>query len=467
MSMRMKKILSAVSVFALVFLLSGCAFKKDAPEPYSVKLEVWGVFDDSDALSEILHTYRSINPYVQDIVYRKMPIETYKEDLLDALAAGKGPDIFMIRNSWRGSFQDKIATAPEYMVGFSENQYRQAFADVVIDDFLVEGKAYGAPLSADSLALYYNKDIFNAAGIANPPATWESLLDVSQRLTSVDGFGNVNQSGIALGTAYNINRSTDVLNAIMLQMGLTPKVNQYRYTFSGDAGAKALDFYTQFSRIGSSYYAWNPRLHYSLDAFYEGRLGMMINYSWHAATIKQKNAKLNFGVAPMPQFVGTTQPTNFANYWGYVVAKNKMTEASGTATAPQPQRDSETLNNLRVHEAWQFLDFLTLPHDGKITLRNRLSGTSKDFALTIDPAAKYLEQTVKPAARRDIIEKQRNDPTLSAFAYGNLIAKNWYQGNPEAVEAILAEMIESVYRGEKTPYEALSSAENRINLISR
>lgn len=456
-----KKLFLFTFVFLAALSLSGCVFKSKTPVTYKVDLEVWGVFDDSDAYTELFNEYKKINPYVRSITYRKLPVETYKEDLLDALASGKGPDIFMIRNSWAPSFQDKIVAAPEEMIG--EKKFRDSFVDVAADDFIGEDKkVYGVPLSVDSLALYYNKDLFNAAGIAKPPATWEEVASASSQLSQIDSFGNLNQSGIALGTGKNINRSTDVLSALFFQKesGISSDRSQFRIT---DAGSiEAFNFYTQFSRIDSGVYSWNPRLHYSVDAFYEGTLGMMINYSWQYPALKQKNAKLNIGVAPMPQFSGT-QPENYANYWGFAVAKNKTIEDQGTAKSTLTPDQKKALH---THESWQLLRFLAFPHPEKMmTLVNGLSGNSKDFPIAFDPTEKYLEKTKKPAARRDLIEVQKNDPILAPFASGNLIAKNWKQKDPEAVETILAEMIESVNTGQQGNIDALRTAENRLKLL--
>ena len=454
-----------IVLIVTVIWTTGWGLKKKSPEAYAVDLEIWGVFDDTDAYTDVFNEYRKINPYVRSIEYRKMSPETYREDLLNALAAGKGPDLFMIRNAWRPSFEDKIAPAPDILL--NEQQYREKLVDVAANDFLSQDKKiYGLPLSVDSLALYYNKDLFNAAGIATPPSTWEEVLEDAKRLSRVDQFGNVTQSGIAMGTAYNINRSTDVLTALMFQLGAnlggTPDAPA---VLSDEKGRQALEFYTQFANGSSSFYSWNPRLHYSIDAFYEGTLGMMVNYSWHYQTIKQKNAKLNFGTAPLPQFAGTASQ-NFANYWGYAVSKNKV------AVAPVGQEnvkiDQEKQNYLRVHEAWQLLKFMGMPHpDKKVTLMNGITGNTKDFPIAIDPTQKYLERTMKPAARRDLIEAQKTDVVLSPFAFGNLIAKDWYQGSPEAVETILAELIDTVNKGEKSIYDALNAANNRINLERR
>lgn len=461
-----KKILSLMAAVCATVLLSGCGFKAQAPEKYQVQLEVWGVFDDSDAFSQAFAEYQKLNPYVKQINYRKLSIETYKEDLIDALAAGKGPDIFMIRNAWRSSFEDKVVPAPENIL--TEKQYQEAFVEVASADFVKQGKIYAVPLSVDSLGLYYNKDLFNAAGISRPPVTWEELLEDVQKLSQIDHLGNINQSAIALGTAYNINRSTDVLTVLMLQMAqASGAAGSENFDIASQNGQKALEFYTQFSSISSNYYSWNPRQHYSIDAFYEGTLGMMVNYSWQIAALKQKNAKLNFGVAPLPKFENQT-PVNFANYWGFAVAKNKPIDES-LAQIPvegAPPVDPAKQNALRIHESWQLLNYLALPHaENKIALQNGVTGTVAEFVLTSDPTKQYLQRTGKPAARRDLIEEQKGDIWMAPFAVGNLVAKNPYPRNPEGIEAILAEMLNVVNTGEKSLSEALNTAAQRISVL--
>jgi ABC-type glycerol-3-phosphate transport system substrate-binding protein len=456
---RFTRILSLVVVASLgMTLFSGCGFKEDV-QTYRVNLEVWGIFDDSDAYTQAFSDYRKINPYVGDIVYRKLSVDTYKQDLLDALAAGKGPDVFMIRNVWLPDFQDKVVAAPDYIV--DERTFRNQFVDVVADDFIgSDGKMYGFPLSVDSLALYYNKDLLNAAGIGAPPATWEEFATDAQFLSKVDAFGNITQSGAAMGTSYNINRSTDILTALLLQRGV-PLWSKERkeVDLGGRTGEEVLDFYTRFASVSSPLYSWNPRMHYSIDAFYEGQVGMMVNYSWHYATLKRKNAKLNFGVAPLPRF-SDSLPRNYANYWGFVVAKNKYYDPSVANAAQQ--------NQLRVHESWQLMKFLALAGaEKKMVLRNGITGNTKEFPLASDPTQMYLEKTQKPAARRDLVEAQKNDPFLGPFAEGNLNAKGWYQFDAEAVEGVLADMINSVNLGQNTIHNALELAQTRISRLMR
>lgn len=463
--MKFSRIAVFFAVLPLALSLSGCGKEKAAP--YKVDLEVWGVFDTSDMYGNAFREYKALNEgHIGNISYRKMSEDTYRDDLIRAFAEGKNPDIFMIRNSWLPLFENLIAPASDYQM--SEKEFREAFVDVVADDSVIDGKIYAIPLSVDSLGLYYNKDIFNAAGITSPPSTWGELMLDAKLLSVVDPYGNITQSGVALGTAKNINRSTDILLALAFQLGLESEQSGFGRSLkiANEKMINALDHYSRFSAVGSEQYSWNPRQHYSLDAFYEGTLGMMINYSWHTDTIRKKNAKLNFGVAPLPQ-ISLEKPVNYANYWTFVVAKNRQPPVFRENQKPEFPVDKYNL--LRTHESWQFLHYFAFPHPSKnITIRNPLSPNfSAAVAVENDPVVEYLEKTKKPAARRDLIEKQKNDQWLSPFAYGNLLSKSWRPGDIEAAEGILAEAMEAVNRGENTPQGALQTAEKQIDLLKR
>jgi hypothetical protein len=232
------------------------------------------------------------------------------------------------------------------------------------------------------------------------------------------------------------------------------------------SGENALEYYTQFAKRDSSLYSWNPRMHYSIDSFYEGTTAMMINYSWHYNTIKNKNSKINFAVAPIPQLY-PNNPLNYSNYWGFTVSKSKIMSPNLKKDFEEKGISESVYGKLRTHESWEFLRYLTMKNDGSITLYNGINGNNVAFPLKTDPAEVYIQETQKPAARRDLVEKQKNDPILSPFAYGNIIARSWYQKDPESIEKILAETIDSVNLGKLTVYDALKLGANRVGQLMR
>ncbi|MEI8344260.1 MAG: extracellular solute-binding protein [Candidatus Moraniibacteriota bacterium] len=456
----------------VVPLFSGCGTQSAG---YHVSLEIWGTLDDSTIYNEAVSKYKDLNPYIVDIKYRKFSQDTYKQDLLDALASGQGPDIFLMNNSWLPSFENKLEPAPIKLV--SEQDVNTNFPDVVATDFVDGEKVYGVPLSVDSMQLYYNKDTFNLAGITAPPKTWQEFSSDVQMLTRVDAVGNISRSGTAMGTSQNVSRSMDILSLLMIQngaqlptsRGMVTNIDQGVISQDGSivqAGEQALGFYTQFSKVSllanipNPVYCWNSRQINSMDAFASGNVAMFLGYSWQGSNIKNKNPKLNFAVAPVPQ-LNANKPASFANYWGYAVAKNRP-----SATTPQKGATVAPVTDaIRTHEAWQFLRFLTLKNSGKVTLYNAITKNSKDFAVTFDPAIDYLKKTNQPAARRDIINLQRQDTFLGSFATGNLIAKSWYQVDPETNEKIFAEGIDSINRGDTSLHQALVLMKNRLDSL--
>jgi multiple sugar transport system substrate-binding protein len=457
--MKKTKIVTIALLMLLLVTLSGCGCKQTTAPQYKVSLEIWGFMDDSYTFSKAIENYKKINPNIDRIEYKKVAIDTYKKELIDALAAGKGPDVFLIHNDWLPNFSDKILPAPTEVL--NEQKIKKYFVDVAAADFIDQNKVWAVPLSVDSMALYYNKDFFNAAGIVSPPTDWKQFTDDVERLTVIDAAGEITRSGAAIGTAYNINRSTDILNLLMLQNGTEIVDANGGLAISRGKSVNneivvpaenALNFYTSFAKRESPFYSWNTNMHYSVDAFSEGLTAMMINYSWQAETISEKSPKLNFAVAPLPQFAGS-MPVNYANYWGYAVAKNKSTAANATTSSSDLAPVS---NDVRVAEAWKFLTYLTTKPE---------SSATQAGVVGYDPAAEYLKTTGRPAARRDIIETQKTDPKISVFATGNLIARSWRKYEPEAVEAIFAEIIDQVNRGQIEESSAVNVLESRISKL--
>lgn len=453
--MPIKKILfySIILIFSMfsVFFFSGCLNERIKETPYTLNLEIWGVFDDSDVFHEINKQYTEINSQVKNIKYKKISndIASYEEELTNAIAEGNGPDIIFFGNNWLQEHKNKVVPLPnsdQYMGIFQEN-----FVEVTKEDFVENNQIYAMPLYCDTLALFYNKDLFNQAGLTSAPETWEELLDYVDYLTLTDSNGNIKQSAIALGRSKNpggINRSSDILTLMMMQEGIEMFNKKQNYaTFARDSrSTKVLDFYTQFALAGSSIYTWNSKMDYSIDSFKAGKTAMMINYSYWKNRLKEESPKLNFETSTMIQ-QDLNNKVNFSNYWGLAVIKNKLL---------QPVKPNQPITHTqqdRINEAWKYIKYVTTNYKKQ----------NPDLTLEFDPTEKYLVNTNKPSARKDIIEKQKNDFYIGDFAVQALTAQSWHQPKSLAVEEIMVEMIDEVVSGRKTSRDALNSAQTRIN----
>jgi len=479
-------IISVISVFVIGLVVYLIFHTSETKQVYKVDLEIWGVFDDSDVFLKQIQEFKKRNPYVGDIKYKKVPIDSYESDLLDAMATGKGPDIFLIHNSWLQKHQEKLSPAPDSLVDgkpvsvVSAKQVRDVFPDVVTQDFVRDSEVYALPLSVDSLALYVNKDYLNQAGIARVPQTWLEFDEAVKKMTKIDASG-IQISGAAIGASSDagagegkINRATDILMLLMMQSGAEMVDEKGLAAFANfvqtspgksySPGQMALDYYTKFSNRNFSEYCWNSLQHNSIDSFIEGKTAMILNYSWLLPKIELKAPKLNFGVASVPQNKdqqGKGLNVNFANYWGFAVSRNKITDGGvdGTKTT------LSSTNDQRIYEAWRFLRYLTMnPVYSQDLPKSAAVGSE---SAKFDPAEEYILKQKKPAARRDLIETQKNDPILASFAEGNLIARSWPQFDNLAVEKIFDDMIDDVALRNENSLDAINQAQNSVNLLMK
>jgi len=426
----------ATTLFLLTTFILGSGFgcktnNKQAQEALKpITLTYWRVFDGPDAFDEIIKKYQAIHPNIK-INYRKLRYEEYESELLNALAEDRGPDIFSVHNTWMKKYESKLAPLPKtitmaYQVtegnlkkevvqkiqtnnSLTTKELRDNFVDVVAGDVIMtDGQIYGLPLSVDTLAMYYNRDLFNQAGISEVPAYWnQNFVQAIKKMTLQNAQKDIIQSGVALGGGKNINRASDLLAVLMMQSGATMMNDRGQVLFNASPnnnnsyfpGIDALRFYVDFADPSKESYAWNDTLPNSLEMFVSGNLAIMFGYAYDLPTIKSQAAKLNFSVAKLPQIEGAP-PTNinFANYWIETVSKKSA----------------------YVNEAWDFIQFMTKANN----------------------VNSYLEKSKKPTALRSLVAEQKKDNEIGVFADQVLTARSWYKGkNVLAAEIAFLEMI--------------------------
>src|SRR6476469_9717386 len=120
-----------VAVVAMTFLSIGC--NSGQPKSGPVTIKIWKPFVDSDKMQSIMSAYQAMHPNVT-IEYTKKNIENYEGDLLYALAAGNGPDIYSINNTWVPRYLDNIVPAPDKT--FTVKDYKEAFVDATVNDLI-------------------------------------------------------------------------------------------------------------------------------------------------------------------------------------------------------------------------------------------------------------------------------------------------------------------------------------------
>lgn len=411
---------AALVIVVLVLIFFGLRPKVNSSA--TTKLTMWGV-ENKETLSALLGSY----PYGQ-VTYTWIDPANYEAQLLSALAAGVGPDVFEISNRDLPKWQSGLAPVPAALSQtFGLLQLQSAFPDVVAQDFVSGGQIYGLPLSIDTLAMVYNKDLLNSAGIAVLPKTWEDFETDVTRLRTINEQGQIARAAAAIGgSSASIPNAPDLLSLLMLQNG-TQMVNasmgvaNFATVSNGAPGIAAFIFYLQFANAASPYYTWNDSMGNAFDSFVSGKTAILFAYESDLATIKAKAPFLHIGVAPMPQATGASAAVNYPKYYGFVAAK------AGQAAA-----------------AWDLILYLTI--------------TSGD-------ARAYQSATGKPPALRADIQADINDPNLSVFASQALTARSWYEVNSAKIDAIFNSAILDVMTGAADSARALTQAQTAVNAL--
>ncbi|MDX2681469.1 extracellular solute-binding protein [Streptomyces sp. NY05-11A] len=108
--------------------------------------------------------------------------DPYKQKLQTALGSPNAPDVFL---NWGGGNLSTYVKSGEVadLSADLDATFKAKFLPSVMAGGTIDGKTYGVPMEGvQPVALFYNKDVFTKAGIAEPPATWPALLDAIDKM---------------------------------------------------------------------------------------------------------------------------------------------------------------------------------------------------------------------------------------------------------------------------------------------
>ncbi len=416
-----------VAALGLVYLFSiGGIVQRQSQQ--KVTLTVWGT--ESPAIfNNLLSSYSTYRKNVT-ISYTFIDPAEYDSKILSALAAGNGPDVFEIGNRDLPRWKSTLAYMPTstFAAQFDVAKLQSYFPSVVQNDFSVDDQIYALPLSIDTLAMIYNRDFFDSAGIATPPKTWTDFQNDIPKLRVLNGQGQITRAAVALGgSEKSIVNAPDILSLLMLQNGTVMMASDFSSAqfangnrFSS-TGLSAFNFYLEFANASSPYYTWNDAMGDATQSFIQGKTAVIFDYQSAIANIKAKAPFLNIGVAAMPQPKDATIAVNYPKYQGLAVSKQG-----------------------EVATAWDFVLYLTTYADGENM---------------------YIRDTGKPPAQRIAIAAEEGNPNLSIFASQALSARSWHEPDSQRVDAIFNSMIQNTLSGSVSAEESLNIAQSAVNAL--
>ncbi|MCG3226887.1 MAG: extracellular solute-binding protein [Candidatus Heimdallarchaeota archaeon] len=145
-------------------------------------IEIWYSYEGIDVIRERILEYEDLNPEV-DIILQEQPSSSWLDKFISVAQTGESPDIFLAKGSWFGELAGLEYIQP--LTPFLSPQKEAEFLPSAIDGLSFENELWGLPLWLDSILLFYNKNLFDQAGLSYPNSSWtdSDLVNAAVQLT--------------------------------------------------------------------------------------------------------------------------------------------------------------------------------------------------------------------------------------------------------------------------------------------
>lgn len=251
-------------------------------------LSLWTIFtgSDGDVLREIISDYNESNEDGITVEVDIMDNSTLQSKLPSAVSSGTGPDFVLVGIEYIEEYVNNGILEPIddfwEATGTNEDNY---YENVVAKSY-VGGTLYGVPMQYNLQYLYYNKDMFEAAGIKSAPTTFEELEEDAKALTDAEKgqYGLACPTDFGYYVQYLWGNGGDVINTETSENLL-----------NSDTNIETLTWLQQLAKDVS------PEGITSAEAdtmFQSGQLAMCIAGPWNINILN--NLGVNYGIAAMP-----------------------------------------------------------------------------------------------------------------------------------------------------------------------
>jgi multiple sugar transport system substrate-binding protein len=263
--------------------------------PTTITYAMWGDTTELANQQKIVDAFSALNPSIK-VKVSVADWDSYWPKLQTDLAAGNAPDVFLMDGPLYPDYQtrDQLLDLSPYIAkdGFDTSQ----LVDLAVQDFTAaDGHLYGLPRDLNTIALFYNKTMFDAAGLPYPDDTWDwnKLAEVATKLTKTSG-GKTSQWGFYTETSDMEN----YWSSLVWQAGgdiLSP--DKKTVVIDTDQAAAGIQFLQDL--IYKDKVMAQPVAGGTGDAFENGQAALEADGSWLVPT--HQAAGINFGVAPLPK----------------------------------------------------------------------------------------------------------------------------------------------------------------------
>lgn len=320
--------LMLLMVLPFAFAAGSQEVKTDTSKQDVTEIVYWQYFYETkkDLMDKLIVMFEERNPDIK-VTQQTFPYENYNTKVASSVPSGQGPNVINLFYGWLPLYIDSGYLQPLPESVFPNSRIEDEFFPLV-EAAKFDGKYYALPTAVRSLALFWNKDLFKAAGLDPevPPKTMDEMVAFAKKIAKTDKSGNYLQAGMSLelrGQMHHV-----VREVLIRQFGGTPySADSTKVTYNSQAGYDALKWFTDLEtvhKVGVPQYMTDD-----VTAFSAGKMGITIDGSFRLGNFNKLKDTLHYGVAELPEMNGVK--SNFASFWANGITsttKGKQLEAS-------------------------------------------------------------------------------------------------------------------------------------------
>ncbi|MBP1995985.1 ABC transporter substrate-binding protein [Paenibacillus eucommiae] len=364
--MKIKKLGMLLVVTLLVLsLLAGCASKDNKGSgtgTENVELTYWDAAWNEPVTPGIIKEFEEQNPGIK-IKTEFFPDNGMQDKYLVTLKNNSGPDVINIAADWTAPFATAGGLLPLDDFIAKDKVDLEDFWPGALKTIQVKGKIYALPYRSETLGIFYNKSLFEKAGIdtTKAPETWEQVLDDAKKLTKDGTFG------FGLVGKQPGNLSMQLITMIRTFGGDVLNEDYTKSKLSEPEAIAAAQFYVDLyktHKVTPDSTMENDNAA-SRNLFSTEKVAMFISGNYDIDPINKANPNIRFG-------------TGMAPY-----SKERKTVLGGWNVAI-------TASSKKQEAAWKFVNFIASPEISvkySNTFSSRVSAASNE---------KYQDPLIKP-----------------------------------------------------------------------
>lgn len=265
-------------------------------------------------VNELIPEFQAAYPDIT-IKHVNFPYDDFRQQVAAAVQAGEGPDVLNVFYGWVPAYMQQQFVVPLPAEHFPTADIEAAYFPMV-QNAKINDAYYALPTAVRTLAMFYNKDILEQAGL-EPPANWEDVVSVAQATVVKDGE-NFEIVGITQG--IDGQDHSWWREALIRQNGALPfkdETQNRELNWTSPEAIEAFkwltDFLVEYKVTQTGFQTDGP------TAFGSGKAALHVDGSYRLGTLNKDFPELNFGVVPLPEH---KEKASFASFWANTITRN-------------------------------------------------------------------------------------------------------------------------------------------------